>query len=251
MTTPAEPARASHAVHEERARILKARKIEALLPQGALRDGGAVLDIGTGSGWIAHYFAHHPQLKLAVSAVDANDERAVKDGFSFSRLAGPALPFADASFDVVMSNHVIEHVGGDAEQLGHLREIRRVLRPGGVLYLAVPNRWSLVEPHYRLPLLSWLPAGLAKAYLQATGRGRWYDCKPLGPIESRRLFARAGFAWTDVAAQALVELLRLERPAAGVAARLAGMIRRHAPEVFGWLSPTLIFVLRAAAPRES
>jgi SAM-dependent methyltransferase len=30
---------------------------------------------------------------------------------------------------------------------------RRVLRPGGVLYLAVPNRWSLVGPRYRLPFL--------------------------------------------------------------------------------------------------
>ena len=35
----------------------------------------------------------------------------------------------------------------------HLREIRRVLRRDGLAYLAVPNRWALVEPHYRLALL--------------------------------------------------------------------------------------------------
>src|SRR3546814_9833619 len=67
------------------------------------------------------------------------------------------LPFADDSFDVVLSNHVIEHVGEQPEQLAHLSELRRVLTPGGIGYLAVPNRWMLVEPHYRLAFLSWWP----------------------------------------------------------------------------------------------
>jgi SAM-dependent methyltransferase len=240
-----EPAvRASHAAPDQHSRTLKARKIERLLGEGALRDGAALLDIGSGSGWIAQYFAGHPQHRLRVSAVDARDERMVKDGYAFEQVAGTALPFADASFDVVLSNHVIEHVGGEAEQLAHLAEARRVLRPGGILYLAVPNRWSLVEPHYRLPLLSWLPAGLADALVRVTGRGEWYDCRPLGPLQARRLLRRAGLTASDISAQALVTMVELERPGAVWAARIAGWIRRWGAGVFGLVSPTLIFRVR-------
>jgi SAM-dependent methyltransferase len=46
-----------------------------------------------------------------------------------------ALPFPDADFDVVIANHVLEHVADDARALA---EIRRVLRPGGWAMLAVP-----------------------------------------------------------------------------------------------------------------
>jgi SAM-dependent methyltransferase len=244
-TTPTcEAVRASHAAVEERHRLLKARKIELLLGPGALRDGAALLDVGTGSGWIAHYFAQQRERRFQVAAVDFNDERVVKDGYAFTQLRGTALPFPDASFDVVFSNHVIEHVGTAADQRAHLVEIRRVLRPGGTVYLAVPNRWSLVEPHYRLPLLSWLPASLARAYVRLTGRGDWYDCRPLGPYAGRRLFRQAGMSWTDVSAKALVAFVQLERPAARVAAGVAGWIERHAAPVFGWLSPTLIFLLK-------
>lgn len=234
--------RGSHAALEERQRLLKARKIEVLLGPGALPSGAALLDVGTGSGWIAHYFARQGGFRVA--AVDANDERVVKDGYAFTQVRGTALPFPDASFDVVFSNHVIEHVGGEADQLAHLAEMRRVLKPGGTVYLAAPNRWSLVEPHYRLPFLSWLPAGLARAYLRLTGRGDWYDCRPLGPHASRRLFRQSAMSWTDVSARALVTFVQLERPADRVAAGVAGFVERYASALFGWLSPTLIFLLK-------
>ena len=237
-------ARASHAAPDEHSRTLKARKIERLLGP-ALRDGAALLDIGAGSGWIAHYFAHHPQHRLRVTAVDARDERVAREGYGFTQVTGPALPFADASFDVVLSNHVIEHVGGEADQLKHLREARRVLRPGGTFYLAVPNRWSLTEPHYRLPFLSWLPSAWASAYVRASGRGQWYDCRLLGPLQVRSLLRRAGLQGADVSAEALVALLELERPGATGAAQVAGWIRRWGAGAFGWVSPTLIFRIHA------
>jgi SAM-dependent methyltransferase len=65
-----------------------------------------------------------------------------------------ALPYADDSFDVVICLHVLEHIPDDALAM---RELHRVLKPGGVLYIAVPNfgsieaklkraRWDLVHP---------------------------------------------------------------------------------------------------------
>lgn len=238
-------ARASHAAPDRQSRTFKARKIERLLGAGVLRDGAALLDIGAGSGWIAQHFASHPQFRLAVTAVDARDERVARDGYAFQQVTGATLPFPDHSFDIVLSNHVIEHVGGEAEQLQHLAEARRVLRPGGTFYLAVPNRWSLIEPHYRLPFLSWLPAGLAGAYVRAARRGSWYDCRLLGPLQARRLLNGAGFSAADVSAEALVALIELERPDARWAAWMARRIERWGAGVFGLVSPTLIFRMKA------
>jgi SAM-dependent methyltransferase len=47
-----------------------------------------------------------------------------------------ALPFSDKSFDLTLCNHVIEHVAGP-EAAAH--ELARVLRPGGVALVGVPN----------------------------------------------------------------------------------------------------------------
>ena len=51
------------------------------------------------------------------------------------------MPFSDGSFDVALCYHLLEHV---ARPRAALAEIHRVLRPGGCLYLGVPNRRRLV-----------------------------------------------------------------------------------------------------------
>jgi SAM-dependent methyltransferase len=55
-----------------------------------------------------------------------------------------------------------------------LDEVWRVLKPGGICYLAVPNRYWPMEPHYRLLLLSWMPRSLANCYVRLAGRGTHY-----------------------------------------------------------------------------
>jgi SAM-dependent methyltransferase len=65
-------------------------------------------------------------------------------GLSYRRLQHPyLLEYEDASFDVVTSNGVLEHVPDDARSVG---EIFRVLRPGGAfLITCLPNRFSYTE----------------------------------------------------------------------------------------------------------
>jgi SAM-dependent methyltransferase len=55
--------------------------------------------------------------------------------------AGESLPFAGDSFDLVLSDFVLEHVG---EPLEFLNEVRRVLRPGGAFFFRTPNRCHYV-----------------------------------------------------------------------------------------------------------
>ena len=204
--------RQPHAVLDLPSRGWKAEKIARLLGLSARKQPLRLLEIGTGSGGIAHWFAHHPQLRCEVVAVDVCDNRQLHEGYAFQQVAGVTLPFDDASFDVVISNHVIEHVGDDAAQQNHLREIRRVLKADGLAYLAVPNRWMLTEPHYRLPFLSWLPRSWRTPYLRWSGKGRLYDCEPLELGQLERMLAAAGFAYRNLCIEGWRETFAIERP---------------------------------------
>lgn len=70
------------------------------------------------------------------------------------RMTEHAIPFADASFDVVISNQVFEHVA-DIDRA--LSEIRRVLRPGGYFLCLFPDRRVWREGHCGIAFLHWFP----------------------------------------------------------------------------------------------
>lgn len=116
-------------------RKVKAQKIHSILTDNlgeitSLR----VLDIGCGNGHICQEFSHGNK----VYGVDIEDVRAFKD-FNFKKVSSAKLPHKSDFFDIVISNHTIEHI---PEQSTHLSEIYRVLKPGGVAYLATPNKTS-------------------------------------------------------------------------------------------------------------
>jgi len=240
-----ERARQPHAILDRDSRVHKARKIIALAGEARFARARRILEIGCGSGVIAHTLGRLAGAGTQVDAVDVVDNRIERDGYAFHVVAGTDLPFPDGTFDLVVSNHVIEHVGDAAAQQRHLREIRRVLAADGLLYLAVPNRWRLVEPHFRLPLLSWLPDALADRYVRLAGRGSHYDCVPLGHGQALRTFAAAGFAARDATLDALRATLRIERPDSAVARAIAdrapGALLRLAMPVM----PTFVFLLQA------
>jgi ubiquinone/menaquinone biosynthesis C-methylase UbiE len=234
--------RASHASLDLTARARKAAKVRALLSDVAELEGARVLEVGTGSGAIAASLAEAVGPLGRVEAIDVVDERVVKEGVRFTRVEGTEVPFEDASFDVVISNHVIEHVGDRDEQLRHLRELCRVLRPGGWAYLAMPNRWRLVEPHFKLPLLSWLPARLRSRYVRLAGRGERYDCDPMSRRQLRALVSEAGLEEHDRTFEAVRVVRRVEAPRGLSRVALAAPSRLLA--VGRPLVPTEIVLLR-------
>ena len=235
-----------HAVGDPRSRLAKARKIERLLGLDAPDAGAArLLEVGTGSGAIAEYFARHAAHAHTVAAVDVVDARAFTDGYAFTRTDGERLPFADASFDVVVSNHVIEHVGDAAARARHLVEIARVLTADGRAYLAVPSRWMPVEPHYHLAFLSWLPRPLRSPYLRLRGRGAIYDCNPPGPRELERQLRAAGFDFRQHTGDAVRAMVALEGPGSLVR-RGAAALPDAAWRALRHALPTLIYTLRKA-----
>ncbi len=94
-----------------------------------------ILDVGCGTGTMLSYLAAYGKAQ----GVDI-DEEAIgycrERGLTDVRLgAAETLPFEDGSFDLVTALDVVEHLD---EDVAALREIRRVLRPGGMLLLTVP-----------------------------------------------------------------------------------------------------------------
>ncbi|MGE5531296.1 MAG: class I SAM-dependent methyltransferase [Bacteroidota bacterium] len=64
--------------------------------------------------------------------------------------------FPAGFFDIVIADQVFEHVA-NLDKVA--TDIARLLKPGGVLLGMFPARFRLIEPHYRLPLVHWLPKG--------------------------------------------------------------------------------------------
>lgn len=135
-----------------------------------------------------------------------------------------ALPFPDASFDLVVADYVLAYVSDRGRTLA---EIRRVLRPGGVLWIAAANRWSLgPDPQTGLPAGGWLPGAVVDWWVRRKG-GIPPERRLLSVGTLRRMLDGAGFADVEILLPAIP---REQREAFGsvirAAARAYEVLRR-------------------------
>lgn len=123
------------------------------IPDGALR----IADVGGGPGAYAFWLAEGGHVVDLVDPVKLHLEQAARTSDATGiRLAGmhlagaEALPFEDASFDVVLSLGPLYHLPDRDRRIGALREARRVLRPGGILFAAAIGRYaSAIDGFFR------------------------------------------------------------------------------------------------------
>ncbi|MBQ4854713.1 methyltransferase domain-containing protein [Rhodanobacter sp. B2A1Ga4] len=240
--------RQAHAISDRHSRLLKSAKIIKLIGEEQFGRAHDILEVGCGSGIISNALATAGGDRVKVCAVDVADNRVEKKGYTFQQVDGTTLPYPDKIFDIVVSNHVIEHVGDRKAQLCHLQEIRRVLKVNGLIYLAVPNKWRVVEPHYRLPLLSWFPQRICDAYLRLFKRGRYYDCAPLSARHAMALFQDAHLLADNATLRALRVTLQAEHSAHPVTRLVNGLLPDWSLAAFLPIIPTFVFLLRPQQP---
>ncbi|MBN2310071.1 MAG: class I SAM-dependent methyltransferase [Candidatus Hydrogenedentes bacterium] len=145
--------------------------------------GRAILDVGCGRGYAAEAVEAHGAAYTGVDLV------ASRTGFRLALAEAGALPFPDNAFDGLLCIDAFEHVPDGARAAA---EFRRVLRPGGFVFLSVPNygnvaglvKWiceacGLYHKHTWAPFRNWQPQELEL---------------PLTARRVRRTFRGAGFS---------------------------------------------------------
>jgi len=223
----------------------KAATMVAIMAEHLEQDLGelSVLSVGGSTGIIDEYLARHFQ---SVCGIDI-DEKAIayakenfqRDNLSFEIGDALHLKHKEESFDVVICAHIYEHVP-DAAQM--MNEIYRVLRPGGTVYFAAANRIALIEPHYKLPLLSIPPRPISNLYLRLTGKGKYYYEKHLTYWGLKKLVRK--FQIADYTTHVLEDPNKYETTymvAPGSATqKLAIIVSRY----FTWVMPNWIWLLK-------
>lgn len=138
----------------------------------------SVLDIGSGRGHLSAVIANYVKYLKGID----NNEKAVKEArkkiakHNIKNVDFEVMSFYDfdekENYDVVIFSDVLEHV---INKEGALKIVANALKKGGVFYISTNNKLWIMEGHYFLPFLSFLPKGLANRYVGFFRKGKDYN----------------------------------------------------------------------------
>jgi ubiquinone/menaquinone biosynthesis C-methylase UbiE len=201
--------------------------------QFQLEEGSALLELGCGPGTL--WFSNRQRIPASwqITLTDFSPgmlqeacQRLGEEGFRYQVADAQALPFADASIDAVIANHMLYHVPDLPRALG---EVRRVLKPLGCLYASTFGREDLREMTDLLrkhwPEIPWRSAGQHASFVLENGQEilapffdpvtqRQYEdaleVTEAEPLAAYILSGRLGTQLSDEQRQALTEVIRQE-----------------------------------------
>lgn len=133
--------------------------------------GKKVLEIGFGEGYGTYSLAETAREITGIDVSSALVEHArskyQKENLYFLKYDGGRLPFPDGSFEVALNSQVVEHV---KDYMGFIKELYRVLKPGGVALVATPNRMMMIDGvnpyHYKEFSAKELDTALRKVFAE-------------------------------------------------------------------------------------
>lgn len=137
-----------------------------------------ILDLGSGRGSFliqcAKNGASAEGLELNKEYIEKSLFKAKEEGVSIKVLqgVGESLPFVDGLFDFVNLCEVIEHVNSPTKVM---KEVFRVLKSGGMVYISVPNRFGVKDQHFNLYFVNWLPRSISDLFISVFGKHKVYN----------------------------------------------------------------------------
>lgn len=210
-------------------REITARLLDPVLPPA--QESRLILDAGCGTGGMLTWLARHAKggevvgVDLVITALSFCSERGHR---LLAQASVTEMPFADATFDLVTSFDVLVQLPGEASDVQAMREMCRVLRPGGVAFV-------------RAAAYNWMRSG----HDEALGTQRRYQlCELTGKMEQAGFrILRATYANTLLLPVAVLRRLVLKR--IGLADR--GSDVKPLPGELRWLNRLLTGALRSEA----
>lgn len=146
---------------------------------------GVAVDVGTGAGGWARYLKKSQRFEkiIGIDILDCRDNDIKDLDFHLVDLAAHKTPLADNSVDCVFAVEVLEHI----ENPRHfMREIYRILKPGGTLTMSTPSCDSLTSK------ISFLLRGYFPPFCQHDYEGSGH-ITPVTSIDFTRMSKEAGF----------------------------------------------------------
>ena len=228
----------------------RSAKVIAFLERAGVAIAGRVLDAGCGGGGMPLSLAEEARAVVGIDPVrrfqDAGVRLARERGIrnlQFALADGMALPFQAATFDLVLSHAVIEHV---ADAPRYLRECARVLAPGGRVYLSTSPYLSFAGAHLprlKIPVPLHLLAGRRLAFSTfrvLARRAPWALQEPADENSFIQAARRGEIKQDDLLEKVTVRRLRAQIAGAGLRVvreelHATQTVRRLPPRLAAWL----------------
>lgn len=193
----------------------------------SLPPGASILDVGCGTGEHLKRAQRHGLTATGLEPADAMREAANRNVPTARLENGVAnrLPFGDSEFDAVLMIEVLRYLD-DADINTALQEARRVLRPGGYLFVTLVNRWAL-DGFYIHQRFRQLRKGKA-----ADERNPF--CEFFTPGRARRALKRAGFSQIRTEGRLLAPVRIVEKVSKRAFSKLAAAIDRLDDSMHRW-----------------
>lgn len=210
---------------------LRHRSVADALAKSQPDRAARILDVGCGLGGLSSRLAEAGYTRLSgCDWLGADAVSSAPPGFAYTQVdlnRDGLSAFADGSFDAIVCSDVVEHLENPA---AILREFRRLLVPGGVAIMSIPNGFNLLER------LSWLTSGNSTRYKRELSVTEFGHISVLPSQVLASLAARAG--------------LNLQRPIGGYA-YLDGYILRGGRSMSPTFSYNIIWPLVRPADSDS
>ena len=177
------------------------RRMQMILSAAHDHLSGRMLENGCGVGMYLEHLAPHVGYIVGLEYEPMRAQQAKKLAPDVMIAAGEELPFKSLAFETILSHEVLEHVRNDRSSV---EEMVRVLKPGGLILLFVPNRGYPFETHGfywngryhfgNIPLINYLPSrwrNLLAPHVRVYSRGdleRLFTKLPVKVLQQQIIF---------------------------------------------------------------